>query len=503
MKKLQYEYQTNYQWLSSIILGAVNIEQSESLNFSTFENLFEITCLTSTRQQHIVLNLLATTENRFDLFIENAKFINLEKSPYFYYDPHSISYSGLKNILKGWCGSKGKATKVNYHDFIHSSSGEPAYFEIADNYLDMRDRFITVINNFNSKILNTPETQPTFIVDRGIYGKEKMIEINSNGFGLVTWDKDYKKDAWDEKLEINNFTISRAKNRTTTVKIWNISFIKDANWNKITGFHRLIVRIVPPYPIYNNIELPVLSNGKIDDQSAVYAILNRWLQENDFKYMIQHFGLNEITSYKSDTYSSLEGKLVEKKIYSDEYKYFSKGEKVVQNQLKKILLEKHNHEIKLKNNEKNKVDLFPKNEEIKELNNSLNKLKMQKNDVKEKINKAEKFIKENKEILVSDKKAYLDVIKITARNIFYKRIKLFNEFYNNKRNDHKILREIIRANGKIIYKNNKIIYELNPARRYAKKQFELISKFLAEISNELNLDNLDNLEKVICLKKQK
>ncbi len=77
---------------------------------------------------------------------------------------------------------------------------------------------MTVINNFNTKILDIPKIKPTFIVDRGIYGKEKMIEIGSNGFGLVTWDKDYKKDAWDAKLEVNNFTISRAKYNTTLLK---------------------------------------------------------------------------------------------------------------------------------------------------------------------------------------------------------------------------------------------------------------------------------------------
>ncbi len=164
-----------------------------------------------------------------------------------------------------------------------------------------------------------------------------------------------------------------------------------------------------------------MSNGKVEDKIAVYSILNRWVQENDFKYMIQHFGLNQITSYKSDSYSSLEGKLADKKIYSDEYKYFSKEEKIVQNQLKKILLKKNNHEIEQQKNKKNRVDLFHGNEEIKLLNEEIKKLKEQKYDVKEKINKADKFIKENKEILVSDKKAYLDAIKITARNIFYKR----------------------------------------------------------------------------------
>lgn len=66
-------------------------------------------------------------------------------------------------------------------------------------------------------------------------------------------------------------------------------------------------------------------------------MLNRWIQENDFKYMIEHFGLNEITSYKYYNYSDIEKilkekefkediqkLLIEKELYSDEYKKHSK-----------------------------------------------------------------------------------------------------------------------------------------------------------------------------------
>jgi len=490
---LKFDLKINYQWLCSILLGATNLEQSESLDFTALEYILNQTCIKSARNQHIILNLVATDEHRLSIFNENAKNLNLKDHTYFYYDPHSISYSGIKNILKGWCGSLGKVVKVNYHDFIHTSKGEPVYFEIADNYLDMRDRFINTINYFNNFILGKPAIKPTFIVDRGIYGKDKMIEINNNGYGLVTWDKNYKKDGWNENLEKNIFYIQRTRNNSSDLKTWDICFIRDNKWCKITGFYRLIVRIIPPWKS-KEIELPVLTNGSIDDQSAVFAILNRWLQENDFKYMIRHFGLNEITSYKSTSYSSIEGKLVEKKVFSDEHKYFLKLEKQTQNSLKKLLLEKHNWT--------NGKEVFPKNNEIYELTVLLEEIKNQKKEITKKVDKAEKLIKENKEILVSDKKAYMDALKITARNIFYQRVNEFKIYYDNNRNNHKLLRELIRSSGNIIIKNNKIIYELNPTRRYGKKQFDNISEFLLNISENTNKINHNNIIKVITLKKQ-
>jgi hypothetical protein len=34
-------------------------------------------------------------------------------------------------------------------------------------------------------------------------------------------------------------------------------------------------------------------------------MFHRWLQENDFKYMEKHFGINQITSYASHSYEEL------------------------------------------------------------------------------------------------------------------------------------------------------------------------------------------------------
>jgi hypothetical protein len=31
-------------------------------------------------------------------------------------------------------------------------------------------------------------------------------------------------------------------------------------------------------------------------------MFNRWIQENDFKYLNKHFGINQLTSYRSTPY---------------------------------------------------------------------------------------------------------------------------------------------------------------------------------------------------------
>ena len=93
-------------------------------------------------------------------------------------------------------------------------------------------------------------------------------------------------------------------------------------------------------------------------------MLNRWIQENDFKYMIRHFGINQITSYKSRSYQSIEELLAEKEVFSEIWQTLSKN------------AEQH-------------------------------------------VDKAAKLIGQGKERLDTDKKVHYDALRITAGNIFY------------------------------------------------------------------------------------
>ena len=108
----------------------------------------------------------------------------------------------------------------------------------------MRERFLRSVENFTEKI--TGGSKKAFIIDRGIYGKEKMQKISENGYGLVTWEKGYKKDSWNDKADIKNFEILRCKNHAADAKTWKVKYFKDTSNSKIQGFYRIVVRIKSP-----------------------------------------------------------------------------------------------------------------------------------------------------------------------------------------------------------------------------------------------------------------
>ena len=479
------------QWLGSVLLGAMNIEQSGRLDFHALDFLLGHKTISSTDYQRTLLKSLGSDKNNItEIFRANATFIGVKNADsIFYYDPHGIEYTGMKNILKGWCGAAGRITKINYQDFMHTVDGCPVYFEIHDNYLDMRERLLDELERFTLEIL-PDQAKPTLIVDRGVYGKGKMLELDSRGYGLVTWGKNYKKSAWDEDKKETLFKIKRCKNNSRDIKTWNIRFMTDDTWNDIPNYHRIIVRITPPDSDVEY-EVPILSNGKIVDMRAVEYMLNRWIQENDYGYLDRNYGINEITTYKEYDYSELT--LREKEAYSNTYEFLLNTKKQIDAKLKKLLLEREKKQMK------GESITAIKKEQIEELKKTSSELEKEMTEAAEKVDKAEKLIRQGKKRLAHEAKYYMDAIKITARNIFYSLIAKFRPCLGNYRDDHQLLRELTRAPGHIEYRDNFLSIQLLPDRNFQPQQRNAITGFLKMMSEQINKNNPHSLPVEIIL----
>ena len=70
-----------------------------------------------------------------------------------------------------------------HSDFIHTTDGSPCFVQIFDNYYDLRERFFICIQSFKklypTKVTN--EQRFTWIVDRGIFGIDTLLQINELG----------------------------------------------------------------------------------------------------------------------------------------------------------------------------------------------------------------------------------------------------------------------------------------------------------------------------------
>jgi len=116
----------------------------------------------------------------------------------------------------------------------------------------------------------------------------------------------------------------------------------DRPWPSQAKMRQLIVRATNPRG--KTLEVSVLTDDlERPAQQSITLIFNRWIQENDFKYLDKHFGINEITSYASVSYAELRGQLEDKQVQSGADKALQQQQRQLKQQLGRLLLSEHRH----------------------------------------------------------------------------------------------------------------------------------------------------------------
>lgn len=455
------------------------------------------------RSQRLSLKDAATKSNTGRIFQFNAELLKVDQQNDFYYDPHTKHYSGHLRILSTWCPSVRLADKGINMDYIHTTSGHPVYFNTNDNFYDLRERFLANIKNFRDLFNFDKESILTHVIDRGIYSldvfKDVIEDANTH---IITWEKGYKKGQWDEEGIYGKGAIEKKRNNKKDVKLVHYRY-QERQWDRHQSMKQIIVRIYDKnWKVL--IEVSILTDDK---NRAAYQVvelmLKRWVQENDFKYTIKHFGLNQITSYAFTDYKALGDKIEDKIYICSKHKALTKEIQKIRNKLKTALLRKHKFERKHENPDKN---LSAKEQErktkiwgsISQLNASLLEHEKQRSETTKYVSKIDELVGLGYNKLDTNTKDFMDAIKMLARNMFYLSFQPFKEKYDNYRDDHVLFRHLTRSAGTIGSTTDGIKIRLSPQMEYQPKIKKIISQVLDQI-NELGPKMPDGSNKRIEL----
>jgi hypothetical protein len=475
------------QWLLMVLLGCQNIEQSKKLNYTSLGQLIGPIRKTPYTQRTL-LKQKATSENTDKVLKFNAQLLGVDQQSDFYYDPHTKHYTGQLKTLSTWCPSVRLADKGINMDYIHTTSGQPVYFNTTDNFYDLRERFKPNITRFRTMCEFGSKQALTFIIDRGIFSKEVFQAIAKDPLShIVTWEKGYNNDKWDDKAKYGRGTIIRDKNKKGDEKL--IQYIyQDNTWDKDADIRQLIVRVYDKnWKV--QIELSILTDDKDREANkTIDLMLKRWVQENDFKYMIKHFGLNQITSYAFVDYKALKDKIEDKFYICSHHKSLTKEIQKVRAKLKTALLNKYQFDQKYGNIDQQKLAKKQKVRKIRieakiaSLNKALEKLKLERDQTPKLVSKLDELIEKDIKKLDTDTKSFMDAIKLLARNMFYAAFSSFKEKYNNYRDDHVLFRQLTLSAGMITTNNQMCQIKLLPQMEYQPKVKKIISQILDQIN---------------------
>ena len=489
------------QWMAALLLGAQNIEQTKYLNWEDLELILGPVVRFPTPQRDQLKALAADPGLIDELWRFNQKSLGPAVGSDFYFDPHTKHYTGEQNVLKGWCPKIRGADKVLHSDFLHTAQGAPIYFETTDNFVDLRQRFCGVIGRARQALQWPVDTVPTFVVDRGCYGLEFFEKVTGDPtFHLITWQKGFTAEAWDPAKVMGQTTITRYRNYAADVRLYRFEYV-DRAWEK----HSLLRQIVAQATDDKGraIQVAILTDDlKRATIEIIKLMFQRWLQENDFKYLDKHFGINQITSYRSLEYEKLKGQVEDREVKSAARKALDLKLKQVTEPLKRHLLAEEQahqaHQLRAVKGPQLAAKLALESStdtpEYKELSRQVVALKaadlryettrlerrksieqghkeiaaiqVQIAGTKAQESRLEAMIQADMVKMDGQCKRLMDVLRITVRNLFYQALQPFKKAYDNYRDDHDYFRKLTQSPGVMEVRAQEIVVHLMPRTNY-------------------------------------
>ena len=476
------------QWLGQVLLGAANLEQTKLLSGPDLNLLLGLgdQALGSPGHQRLKLGELAK-DAQLPARILRWNFERLAAADTssggkanancqdFYFDPHVKHYTGEQNVLKGWCAKIRWADKVINMDVAHDAQGRPVYIENTDNYEDMRKRFESFERRFRSTLGIDTEAQLSWVIDRGIYSMDLFERIARDPrLHLITWEKGYQAGGWQTgRAAQGTMNMERTRNHAGDKRHYHFEWVEQA-WAKNPLWRQIIVRATNPQG--RTVEVSILSDQTSRSATEIiWLMFDRWVQENDFKYLDAHFGLNEITSYESQSYAEIREELDDRQVKNTAYRALESNRIELRDKLARLLLLDKDAEKKDRKraekiahlqslgelNAGQRAELgrlkgatrtaqkhrLRRSEQAADLDVMIAQAEQSLENTSREVSRLDTLIAREAVRLCGDRKHLMDVIKITARNLFYEMITPFKQGYDNFRDDHVWFRHIIRTGG--------------------------------------------------------
>ena len=489
------------QWMAALWLGAQNLEQTKFLNWEDLQLILGGVVRFPTPQRDQLKTLAADPGLIDALWRLNQKNLGEAVGSDFYFDPHTKHYTGEQNVLKGWCPKIRFADKVLHSDFIHTAQGEPIYFETTDNFADLRQRFCGVIGRARQALQWPADTVPTFIVDRGIYGEEFFEKVTGDPtFHLITWQKGFTAQTWDPTKVMGKTTITRYRNCSTDLRLYQFEYV-ERPWEKNPKLRQIVVQATDDRG--RTIQVAILTDDlKRAATEIIKLMFGRWLQKNDFKYLDKHFGINQITSYRSIEYEKLKGQVEDREVKSAARKVLNLKLNQVTEPLKRRLLAEEQalqahqlraskcKEMEMKLAQEGSTDTpqskvlsrqvaaakaadqryettrLARRKSIAHDHQQMAQIQVQIAETQAKESRLEALIQAQMVKMDGQCKRLMDVLRISARNLFYQALRPFKKSYDNYRDDHDHFRKLSQSPGVLEVSAQQIVIHLMPRTHY-------------------------------------
>jgi hypothetical protein len=239
------------------------------------------------------------------------------------------------------------------------------------------------------------------------------------------------------------------------------------------------------------------------------------VQENDFKYLDKHFGIDQITSYQAVSYQELADEITDKNMLSAAYRALTKQRQEETGKLKNLLWKRERarrresqrketlaaleDQLKQDGAEESAKTALKKQrgiqrgqqkragsnlekweQAIEKQHEKIDQISQQLQETAKEQSRLEQMIEREAVKMKGSRKRLMDALKILARNLFYILLNPFKADYDNYRDDHVIFRSLTTSGGFIEADESQVTCHLILQPDYPRAIRRLLDKYLNE-----------------------
>ena len=317
----------------------------------------------------------------------------------------------------------------------------------------------------------------------------------SPGFFKLMWEKriacctyrKFVKDEWS-KSEFKPFDVKLSNGETEQMMLAEQGLLLGENiWLREI---RKLTR--------SGHQTSIVTTDFIHHKSQIAAqMFTRWCQENFFKYMIEHFGIDRLIDYETEDIDATT-KVVNPEYRRLENEIKSTAGKLGRRRVKffEIICDFSKSENEQNKSEKNKAELL---EEIELFENDLTKLKEKRKTIKRHIAIAELPESEKFKSLAKDKKLIVDTVKMIAYRAETAMVGIIRKHMSRRDDARALLRHVFNTEADIKpdYENN--ILEISIHHMTNKVSDKIIQKLCEQINKTETIYPDTNLKLIVKL----
>lgn len=211
----------------------------------------------------------------------------------YYVDGHFCPYSGKHPLPKGWNALRRLAEPGQTDIYVHDATGRALFFVNRP----LNDHLSKVLPRILEEIRPLAKQQKILLIfDRGGYSGPLFQQLSDAGIGFITYLKGRKAK---RRFPSHRFerrwweAVDPAGIKKTKREVYSIY----EKGTRVRGAGILRTLVVKD----GDGQIPVLTNcAEIPPAKTVHLLKMRWRQENSFKYLSEHYGVEQLIQYGAD-----------------------------------------------------------------------------------------------------------------------------------------------------------------------------------------------------------